>query len=85
MTALADLLRASAPAGQRPSELVAEASVGAVWGIVHHEVALGATQRLPDIAPQLSFMVLAPVLGAENAAQAIRAEQARMQAATVVG
>jgi AcrR family transcriptional regulator len=85
MTAVAELLRASAPAGRRPSELVAEASVGAVWGIVHHEVALGAAHRLPDIAPQLSFMVLAPVLGAEDAAQAIRAEQARIQAAAVAG
>jgi hypothetical protein len=48
-------------------------------------VALGAAHQLPDIAPQLSFMVLAPVLGAEAAAQAIRAEHARMQAASVVG
>jgi AcrR family transcriptional regulator len=80
---VAKSLRASAPAGQRPSEMAAEASVGAIWGIVHHHVAHGATDRLPDIAPQLSFMVLAPVLGAQAAAQAIHAEHAVMQAASV--
>ena len=31
--------------GQRPSELAAEASVGAVWGIVHHHIALGRAHR----------------------------------------
>ena len=83
MGELAKRLRASAPAGQRPNDLAAEASVGAVWGILHHHVAHDATDRLPDIAPQLSFMVLAPVLGAQTAAQAIHAEHALMQAASV--
>jgi AcrR family transcriptional regulator len=84
MGEIAKRLRASAPAWQRPSELAAEASVGAVWGILYHHVAHGASDRLPDIAPQLSFMVLAPVLGAQAAAKAIRAEHARMHGAPVV-
>lgn len=78
MAEVAEGWRASAPAGQQPSELAAEASVGAVWGIIQHYVARGATRQLPDIAPQLSFMALAPVLGAEAAVRAIVAEHSRM-------
>jgi AcrR family transcriptional regulator len=83
MAGITESFRAGAPRAQRPSALAAEASVGAVWGIVHHHVAHGATQRLPEIAPQLSFMVLAPALGAQAAVEAILAEHARMQAASV--
>ncbi len=71
--------RASAPSGQRPGALAAEASVGAVWGIVHQHVARGATAHLPDIAPLLSFVLLAPVIGEQAAVRAIRAEHARMR------
>jgi hypothetical protein len=75
---LTESFRASARGVQRPSRLAAEASVGAIWGVVHHHVAHGASNRLPDIAPQLSFMALAPTLGAEAAVQAILAEHAQM-------
>jgi AcrR family transcriptional regulator len=77
---LAESFRASAPGGQRPSRLAAEASVGAIWGVVHHYVAHHASNRLPDIAPQLSFIALAPALGAEAAVQAILAEHAQVRA-----
>jgi hypothetical protein len=80
---VAERLRASAPAEQRPSELAAEASVGAVWAVVHHHVMHGATDRLPRVAPQLSFMALAPVLGAEETVRAICAEHAFLQSTTV--
>lgn len=79
-TLIADAIerfRASVPRGQRPSALVAEASVGAIWGIVHQYVAYGASGRLPDIAPQLAFIALAPVLGPEVAARAIVGEHER--------
>lgn len=77
---LTESFRASAPGGQRPNRLAAEASVGAIWGAVHHHVAHGASNHLPDVAPQLSFMALAPALGAEAGLQAILAEDARMRA-----
>lgn len=83
MARLTESFRASAPGAQRPSRLAAEASVGAIWGVVHHHVAHGASNRLPNIAPQLSFIALAPVLGAEAAVQAILAEDARMGATIV--
>jgi AcrR family transcriptional regulator len=80
---VAERLRASATAEQRPSELAAEASVGAIWAVIHHHVTHGAVGRLPRIAPQLSFMALAPVLDAQEAVNAICAEHARMQSTTV--
>jgi len=71
--------RASAPAGQRPSELAAEASVGAAWGIVHQHVAADRAQLLPSLAGMLSFLALAPAIGGEEAVAAIAAEHARMR------
>lgn len=69
-----ELYRASAPPGRRPSELVAEASLGAVCGAMHHYVVGGQATRLPEIAPALSFLVLAPAVGADSACAAIVAE-----------
>jgi AcrR family transcriptional regulator len=80
MKGVTESFRASAPGAQRPSRLVAEASVGAIWGVIHHHIAHDASNRLPDIAPQLSFIALAPTLGPEAAVQAILAEHARMRA-----
>jgi AcrR family transcriptional regulator len=80
MARFIESFRASAPGAQRPSRLAAEASVGAIWGVVHHHVANGAINRLPTIAPQLSFLALAPALGAQGAVSAILAEDAQTRA-----
>ena len=64
----------SAPAGQRPSGLAAEASVAAAWAIVHHRVVTGEAHRLLADAPTLCFIALAPAIGAHAAAQTIAAE-----------
>jgi AcrR family transcriptional regulator len=77
ITAVADRLRRSAPSRQRPSELAAEASVGAALGIIHHHIATGRDRQLPRAAPTLSFLMLAPAIGAPAAAEAIRTEQER--------
>ncbi|MBA3865969.1 MAG: TetR/AcrR family transcriptional regulator [Solirubrobacterales bacterium] len=74
--AIAERFRASAPSSLRPAPLVAEASIGAIWGVMHHQVASGRTEQLPAIAPALSFLALAPVLGPDLAARAIAAESA---------
>jgi AcrR family transcriptional regulator len=76
---VAESFRASAPAGQRPSELAAEASVGAVWGVVHHHIALGRAHQLPRITGVLSYLALAPAIGAERAVEAIVAEREAMR------
>jgi AcrR family transcriptional regulator len=71
----AGVLCASAPVELRPSELSAEASVGAVWGLVYRYIAAGRARELPQIAPTLSFLALAPAIGAERAVREIAAEQ----------
>lgn len=75
ISAVADRVRRSAPRRQRPSELAAEASVGAALGIIHHHIATGRDDQLPRAAPTLSFLILAPAIGAAAAVDAIRAEQ----------
>ena len=79
IVAVADRLRQSAPPSQRPSELAAEASVGAVLGVIHHHIASGRTSLLPRVASTLSFLMLAPAIGAPAAVDAIREEQATRQ------
>jgi AcrR family transcriptional regulator len=49
------------------SEASIEASLAAVWKILHAYVTAGRTQQLPCVAPTLSFIVLAPLIGAEDA------------------
>jgi AcrR family transcriptional regulator len=76
---IAESLRINAPAGQRPSELAAEASIGAVWGVIHHHVALGRAHQLPSITGVLSYLALAPAIGAQQAVEAIAAEHEAMR------
>jgi AcrR family transcriptional regulator len=75
---VAEALRASAPAEQRPSELAAEASVGAVWGIARRCIAADHARELQRIAPTLAFLALAPAIGGAQAVREIVAEHARM-------
>jgi AcrR family transcriptional regulator len=78
IAAVAERLRQSAPSGQRPSELAAEASVGAALGIIHHQIVTGRASQLPRAAPTLSFLMLAPAIGAPKAVDAIHKEQAQV-------
>jgi AcrR family transcriptional regulator len=78
IAAAAKGFRAGAPLAQRPSRLAAEASIGAVWGVIQRHIAAGRLRRLPQIAPVLSYLALAPAIGAPQALEAIAAEQARI-------
>jgi AcrR family transcriptional regulator len=69
--------RASAPEDQRPTAVAAEASLGAIWGLAHQQIAGGQARRMPEIAGTLAFIALAPATGARAAGEAIRAEQRR--------
>ena len=69
----ADLLVSTLPESQRPSKLVAQAIVGAVWAILHSHVTRGAASRLPGLADHVTYIALAPAIGAEAAVQAILA------------
>jgi len=68
-------LRASPPAGQRPTAVAAEASLGAIWGLAYEQIADGRAKRMPEIAGTLAFIALAPAIGAKAAVEEIRAEQ----------
>jgi len=68
---LAAKLRRGAPPAQQPSQFAAEASVGAMWGVIHHFVATGHGAQLPLAAPVLSYLALAPALGGAAAIDVI--------------
>ncbi|HEU4737594.1 MAG TPA: TetR/AcrR family transcriptional regulator [Solirubrobacterales bacterium] len=68
---LAALLRRGAPPKQRPTVFAAEASIGAMWGVIHHFVASGSGEQLPIAAPVLSYLALAPAVGGAAAIDAI--------------
>jgi AcrR family transcriptional regulator len=67
----------SAPVGERPTALAAEASVGAVWALLHHYATTGRVAELPRLSATASFLVLAPTIGAKRAVEAISAEEGR--------
>jgi AcrR family transcriptional regulator len=71
---LATRLRRGAPPARRPSEFAAEASIGAMWGVIDHFVATGRGTQLPVAAPALSYLALAPALGGAAAVDVIVAE-----------
>jgi hypothetical protein len=66
-----DQLVGSLPQAQAPSGTVAEATVGAIWGIVHHYVTRGVAHLLPGLADYATYIALAPVIGGEAAVQTI--------------
>ena len=68
-----DMLARSVPRSRRPSELVVEASIGAIWGNLHHHVTRGACGRLPELAGYATYLALAPAIGGEAALAAILA------------
>lgn len=71
---LASMLQRGAPRGRQPTVFAAKASVGAMWGVIHHFVATGRGSQLPIAAPVLSYIALAPALGGAAAVDAITAE-----------
>jgi AcrR family transcriptional regulator len=74
MTDLVAWLRDAPPCGERVDNASVEASVGAIWGVIHHHVVAGRSSQLPRIAATLSYLALAPVAGAQRAVGAIEDE-----------
>ena len=70
-----DQLMRGLPQSRAPSRLAAEASIGAVWGILHHHVTRGATHLLPGLASYATYIALAPVIGGEAAAEVILCDE----------
>jgi AcrR family transcriptional regulator len=67
----ADVFTQRIPDSQRPSELIAEAIVGAIWAIVHDRIVRGRVELLPELADDATYLALAPVIGHEAAVELI--------------
>ena len=77
-------LLAQAPPERRPSELVADASIAAIWRIAETEVASGRAAELPRIAPVFVYMILAarrPYAARPRAVASVRRDGATRQQA----
>jgi AcrR family transcriptional regulator len=72
-----DQLITQLPPSERPSELVAEAIVGAIWAVVHDYVVRGQAHRLPERADDATYLALAPVIGHEPAIRLILGDRRR--------
>lgn len=68
--ALATLLTEGAP-GEPVGRLTREGVGGAIWHTVRCQVAGGRTQLLPAMSDYLSYVVLAPFIGAEAAVEVV--------------
>lgn len=73
----AALLHRNAPPASPLTAAASQATAGAVWGIIHDYVHAGATDRLPELAPHLSYIVLAPAIGPQAAIESIERFSAR--------
>jgi len=64
------------PLGRKAPEIAPEAIAGGVWQILHHYVEHDRFDEMRCAAPQLSYLVLAPFLGAKEAASVARKSKA---------
>ncbi|HEX5308668.1 MAG TPA: TetR/AcrR family transcriptional regulator [Solirubrobacteraceae bacterium] len=65
--------------GEPQSALAREGIEGAIWHTIYSQAARGGTRALPELSDYLAYVVLAPYLGAEDAARIVtdsRATQA---------
>jgi AcrR family transcriptional regulator len=79
----ADQLVKALPDSRRPSELVAEAIVGAIWAVVHDHVLRGHAHRLRELADDATYLALAPVIGHEGAVQLLAGDRGDSRARMV--
>ncbi|MGA7703503.1 MAG: TetR/AcrR family transcriptional regulator [Solirubrobacteraceae bacterium] len=65
------------PEPQRAPEVTAEAIMGAIWAILASYAPHDRLRYLPCLVDHLSFLILAPYIGARNAVDAIEAAGSR--------
>jgi|GEM_PF-1695809 len=71
----AERLRAGVPPADVPPSISAEASMGAVLGLVQRSVVGAHADRIATLAPYLSYLALAPAIGPQEAIAAIRTRE----------
>jgi hypothetical protein len=62
LTALFDPMDVPSEVGTPVPEIVVEAVGGGVFVVIQDEVAQGRTETLPELLPEIAFIVLAPYL-----------------------
>jgi AcrR family transcriptional regulator len=73
LQAFTDLLVDGLPTPSRLSPVQADATIGALWGALHHHVLRGASHNMaPALTDQTLYLALAPLVGAEAAIEMIR-------------
>ena len=78
---LMKLLTEHGPAPQRGPEIAQEAITGALWGIICSFVATNKLGRLPALGDQMTFVVLAPYVGAKVAIETVAAARRPLRSA----
>jgi AcrR family transcriptional regulator len=71
LTGFTDLLRRAVPDEQRLSNVMAEAIVGGISGLVHYYVVRGQAELLPALGDDAAYLALAPMIGHEAAVHVI--------------
>ncbi len=71
LSSYAEVLGRRAPAPPR-AQVVNEAIVGGVWGVIRECLLTGRREHLPALSGQLALFVLAPQIGAQRAMEVIR-------------
>ncbi|HLM86610.1 MAG TPA: TetR/AcrR family transcriptional regulator [Solirubrobacteraceae bacterium] len=66
---------ASSPAGEAQGGLTTDAVAGAIWHTIRCQVVAGRIQLLGALADHLTYVVLAPYLGAEEAIEIVTEER----------
>lgn len=79
LTGLLEEAAASLPKRGRPSPLIAEAVVGAIYEVVYARAATDELGALPDLGPDLVGALLLPYADAEQTAAAKKAAKARLR------
>jgi len=77
--ALAELLTASGPARCRGPLLARETLAGAIWTVISAHACGQSSSSPAGLADQLTFIVLAPHIGAKAAVEEIRAARIRLR------
>jgi AcrR family transcriptional regulator len=66
--------RLTIPPAERPTPMVAEASVAALWDLIARAVAADQASRMPERAAVIAYRFLAPISGADVAASIVACE-----------
>lgn len=62
----------------RPRRVAAEATIGAVWGVIEAHAKHETAHLLPSLLPQIAYLALTPLAGAEATVEALSAEAASL-------